>query len=177
MQWYNEPSSWEERDGRITVRSDGKTDFWRKTHNGAINDNGHFYYQEVAGSFTVEVKVSGCYADLYDQAGVMLRIDEANWLKCGIELFNGVQQASAVCTREFSDWSILPLADPDAIWLKVVYRDGSVEVSYALDGESFTMIRQAYLGRADSVQAGIMIAAPTGGGFEAEFDGFRVAGI
>ena len=33
----------------------------------------------------------------------MVRLDEANWLKCGIEFVEGVQQVSAVVTRDYSD--------------------------------------------------------------------------
>ena len=85
----------------------------------------------------------------------------------------GSSSSASARTSWVTEWSILPLSDPDAIWLEVKYSDGSVEVSYALDGRSFTMMRQAYLGKAEAVQTGLMIAAPTGGGFEAVFEGFQ----
>src|SRR5262245_7888603 len=103
MQWYNEPPHWLVDDETIVVRSARKTDFWRKTHYGFIRDSGHFYYQEVQGDFKAEVKVLGEYAALYDQAGLMVRLDEANWVKCGIEFVEGVQHASVVVTRDYSD--------------------------------------------------------------------------
>jgi len=36
MKWYNEPSSWHQEGERLLVKSDPKTDFWRKTHDGGI---------------------------------------------------------------------------------------------------------------------------------------------
>ena len=96
MHWYNEPAVWAANDATLTVTADPGTDFWRKTHYGFIRDNGHFYYQEVAGDFRCEVKVSGGYAALYDQAGLMVRLDAETWLKCGIEFVEGVQYVSAV---------------------------------------------------------------------------------
>jgi regulation of enolase protein 1 (concanavalin A-like superfamily) len=36
MDWYNEPPTWNEQGNTITVTSAPKTDFWRKTHSGAI---------------------------------------------------------------------------------------------------------------------------------------------
>jgi regulation of enolase protein 1 (concanavalin A-like superfamily) len=83
------------------------------------------------------VKVSGEYQELYDQAGIMVRLDEANWLKCGIEFVEGVQQVSAVVTRDYSDWSVVPLPhNPASLWVRVTRRGTAVEVQYSLDGEA-----------------------------------------
>jgi hypothetical protein len=54
---------------------------------GYITDNGHFFYLPVSGNFVFEARVDGQYAALYDQAGLMVRIDAQNWAKCGTELF------------------------------------------------------------------------------------------
>lgn len=84
MKWFNEPPKWNVQNNTIEVTSTQNTDFWRKTHYGYIRDSGHFYYQQFKGDFVAEVKVSGKYQDLYDQAGLMVRLNEANWLKVGI---------------------------------------------------------------------------------------------
>ena len=120
MQWLNEPAQWTHEGDTITVTADAKTDFWRITHDGGVRDTGHFYYQSVSGDFVAEVKFSAEYGALYDQAGLMIRLGDTTCLKTGVELFNGVQQASAVVTREMSDWSVLPLVDaPPALWLRL----------------------------------------------------------
>ena len=107
----------------------------------------------------------------------MIRLDEKTWLKCGIELFADLQHASAVVTRDFSDWSIIPLTDaPPAIWLRVKRHGVSVEVLFSLDGEEFIMLRQAYLTPVEDVQVGVMCCAPTGEGFPVTFEGFVVQG-
>ena len=174
-QWYNEPSTWEDVDNIITVTADPKTDFWRKTHYGFIRDNGHFYYQTLSGDFTAEVKVKGEYATLYDQAGLMVRVDEANWLKCGIEFVDGIQYVSAVVTRDYSDWSVVPLPqNPPALWLRVQRTGSTVEVSYSLEGQQYTMLRVTYLPLAEIIQAGPMCAAPEGEGFTTRFEDFRI---
>lgn len=175
MQWFNEPPEWRLDGNTLTARAGAQTDFWRKTHDGGVRDHGHLYYQVVEGDFTAQVKVAGDYTDLYDQAGLMLRLDPTVWLKCGIEYVHGVQHASVVVTHDWSDWSVVPLENPPAIWLRVVRHGPTVEVHYSLDGLSYVMIRQAYLTESPSLWVGPMLAAPTGGGFVAAFEGFRVS--
>jgi regulation of enolase protein 1 (concanavalin A-like superfamily) len=175
MQWYNEPPSWSAEGSRIEVKVAGGTDFWRKTHYGFVRDNGHFGFVEVKGDFTAEVQVKGAYHELYDQAGLMLRVDAEHWIKTGIEYVHGVQYVSAVVTNEFSDWSVAPLHNnPAAISLRVIRKAEAVEIFYSLDGADYTLLRIAYLLPAASMAVGVMCAAPDGHGFGVTFDGFQV---
>lgn len=176
MKWLNEPEGWNTlADGAIEFTTAPSTDFWQKTHYGFQRDNGHFYYENVRGNFQAAVKVSGNYRDLYDHAGLMVRIDAANWLKCGIEFVDGGQKMSAVYTREFSDWSVTPLAgNPPAVFLRLSREDETFQVHYSLDGETFTLHRLGYLAAGDSVMVGIMAAAPDGNGFGVKFENYRL---
>src|SRR5690242_2644914 len=108
MEWHCEPPAWRDEGGVLTVTTAHGSDFWRKTHYGFVRDSGHVRFERVSGDFTVEVKVTGEYAALYDQAGLMVRLDEANWIKTGIEYVEGAQQLSAVATRYVSDRSVAP---------------------------------------------------------------------
>ena len=54
-----------------------------------------------------QARVNGNYAALYDQAGLMVRLDEKHWMKCGSEFVEGKRWASVVFTHDFSDWSTL----------------------------------------------------------------------
>ncbi len=178
MEWYNEPPVWHVQDDKIHVTSGAKTDFWRQTHYGFIRDNGNFFYHPVKGNFIVEVKVSGEYQELYDQAGIMVRLDEANWLKCGIEFVNGIQQVSAVVTRDYSDWSVVPMPqNPASIWMRVTRRSTAVEVQYSFDGEQYTMLRLAYLTPIETVNVGVMCASPEGNGFPMIFEGLKIRSL
>ncbi len=175
MQWYNEPAQWTALGDQLTVMAEPQTDFWRKTRHAFIKDDGHFYFQEVDGDFLCTVVVRGAYANLYDQAGLMVRVDASTWLKCGIEFVDGVQYASAVVTRDYSDWSVAPLpGQPNALWLRVSRIGSAVEVAYSLDGTGYTLLRQAYLSDQPMFQVGPMCAAPTGEGLSVTFEGFSV---
>lgn len=178
MKWLNQPDKWNTQDGTITVTSDRNTDFWRKTHYGFIRDNGHFYYQQVMGDFIAEVKVSGDYQDLYDQAGLMVRLNSNNWIKCGIELVEKIQQVSAVVTRDYSDWSIVPVPDNStAIWLRVNRRGEVIEIHYSLNGKEYTMLRMAYLTSIKALNVGIMCASPEGRGFITTFEQLKIQSL
>ena len=174
MQWFNEPPQWQHNGDEIPVSVAPGTDFWRKTHYGFIRDNGHLYVQRVAGDFVAEVKVAGAYRDLYDQAGLMVRIDDAHWVKTGIEFVHGVQYVSAVVTNDFSDWSVAPLPNPPALWLRLVRKAEAVEIFYSLYGAAYTLLRIAYLLPSPDALVGVMCAAPDGQGFDVRFEAFTV---
>ncbi len=175
MKWLNEPKQWTEQDEVVTLNADPKTDFWRLTHDGLVRNNGHFYYQDVEGDFRCEVTLEGSYRDLYDHAGLMLRLDDTTWLKCGVEFVDGIQQASVVVTRNFSDWSVVTMINhPKSVRLRLERGEGTVTTSYALENEEYTMLRQSYLTEAHTLQMGMMCAAPKGGGFPATFRDFSI---
>jgi uncharacterized protein len=170
MIWMNGPLSSRRVGDKLVVRSRPKTDFWRKTYYGYITDNGHFFHRRAEGDFVLQGRVNGQYAALYDQAGLMVRVNAENWMKCGTEFFEGKRHASVVFTREYSDWSTMAdLSETGAVWWRAVRKGESLETLCSLDGKNFTSVRQGYF-PASPADAGIMCAAPEGGGFEAEFD-------
>jgi uncharacterized protein len=175
MAWYRQPQQWKLDNNKLIVTADTKTDFWQKTHYGYSTDNGHFYYTEYSGDFEASVKITGSYKDLYDQAGLMIRTDSENWIKSGIEFVNGGINISAVYTREFSDWSVIPRPDkPITVWLKLVRKSDSVELSYSVNGNDFEMQRLGYFPPKVKAMIGIMTAAPEGKGFSTIFENFEV---
>jgi regulation of enolase protein 1 (concanavalin A-like superfamily) len=175
MQWLNETPRWREADGVLSVVTGEKTDFWRKTHYGFIRDDGHLRYETVESDFTAEVAFAGDYRELYDQAGLMVRIDERHWLKAGIELAAGRRMLSVVVTREFSDWSATPLP-VEAEWLRLrLTRHGSaIRAEWAADAAEpkFEMLRLAYMPEG-AAMVGPMCCSPERAGFEARFKNFR----
>lgn len=176
MAWLNAPKRWSESGAKIEVETEKKTDFWRVTHYGYVTDNGHFYSREVEGDFVATVKVRGEYKSLYDQAGLMARVDEKNWVKTGIEFVNDTENISTVFTRDVSDWSVIPKATrSDAVWLRLVRAGDYVETAYSLDGKTYTVVREGYFPPKRKCRIGVMSAAPEGAGFRAVFEDFTVA--
>lgn len=174
--WLHEPAAWSADGDAVEATTLPDSDFWRTTHYGFIRDNGHVLGRDVEGDFTFTATFAGAYRDLYDQAGVMLRIDEENWIKTGVELVDGVQQLSAVVTRGVSDWSVVPVpVAPSAVTLAVERKGDTVTVRYGLDGAAETMLRLAYFPPGVPVFAGVMCASPDGGGFTTRFSGVGIS--
>jgi regulation of enolase protein 1 (concanavalin A-like superfamily) len=171
MSWLNPPAHEHYSEGKLSARSKGKTDFWRKTFYGYVTDNGHFLHLPVAGEFKFTARVDGNYAALYDQAGLMVRLDEKRWMKCGSEFFDDKRWASVVFTHDFSDWSTLDdLTQVGPVYWRVVRTRDAIEAQCSKDGEKFQTVRQGYFPPGVEVQVGVMCAAPEGPGFDCVFD-------
>jgi uncharacterized protein len=169
VQWMNEPARWSAAAGSLTVIADGGTDFWRTTHYGFVRDNGHVYGDEVHGDFELSVRVHGAYADQFDQAGAMVRVDEQHWMKTGLEYVDGRTRLSTVITSEYSSWMVADMPAGDDLSLRLARRGDAVEIRYSVDGEASDLAALAYLPPGTTVFAGAMCAAPDGPGFEVSF--------
>lgn len=175
MNWLNEPSSWEEKDGNLKMKVTPESDYWRKTHYGFTVDDGPFYYTTRGGEFEVSMKISGDYKTRFDQMGLMLRIDEEHWVKTGIEYLDGIYNFSTVVTDIHSNWSIVELTGrPKSIWIKAIRKIDAVEIFYSLDGVTYKMSNVVYLADNKPVMVGMMAASPDGNGFDALFEEFSI---
>ena len=171
--WLNQPTKWTLEDGTLRVTSDDKTDFWRKTSYGFIRDSGHFFGVATDGDFTAQVHVAGHYATLYDQAGLMVRIDEEHWIKCGVEFSDGQLWLSTVLTAGQSDWAVsVAPAMPNGFWLRVTASQGVIRVQYSVDGKLWPLLRLAPFPVAARYLVGPMCCTPERGGLEVAFSQF-----
>jgi uncharacterized protein len=174
MTWLNEPPTWQYDTNGLRVVTGPNTDFWRVTHYGFVRDNGHFYYEERTGDFTIEAKIDAKYEALYDQAGVMIRLDAANWIKAGVEYTDGLPHFSVVVTRDFSDWSVLPSNSTGPVWFRLTKLGAAIRIQYSTDGQSFRMLRLAYFPESTRAQVGAMCCSPEREGFEVQFSDLRI---
>lgn len=173
--WHNEPKTWSLCDNTIHVTTDKGTDFWRETHYGFTRDSGHFFGKEWQGDFTASLRVQGNYKDLYDQAGIMVRIDESNWIKAGIELSDGAACIGSVLTVERSDWSTTAYAsDPSDLYLRVTVTDGVLRLQSSADGIRWPLLKLCPFPKAETYRVGPMCCTPERQGLEVKFSEFHV---
>lgn len=173
--WLNVPKKWVA--GReLTVTTNTDTDFWRSTYYGFIRDSGHALLRSADEKFRLRATFSGDYREQYDQAGILVRLDERNWIKAGVEYVDGKQLLSVVVTRDFSDWSVFrPPVNPSSVTIDIHRRDDAVTLHYGLDGqEPNELLRLAYFPPGVPVAAGLMCASPEGHGFDVSFAALRV---
>jgi uncharacterized protein len=179
--WRCEPADW--RVGSfakgLQLKPDGATDFWQRTHYGFEVDNGHFLFLEAAGDFVLTTKVTSKPLHQYDQAGLMVRLSPACWLKTSVEFEpEGLSRLGAVVTNnQYSDWSTQPIAsEVRTVWFRIRAEANDYIVESSFDGQEWVQIRMARLlerPAVNSISCGLYACSPKAAGYEAEFSFLR----
>ncbi|PLK70682.1 DUF1349 domain-containing protein [Rhizobium sp. TH135] len=168
--WLNEPTKANSSDTELCVTTDANTDFWRETHYGFVRDSGHFYAFQAESSFTAQVRVQAHFEHLYDQAGLMVRLDERRWVKTGIEFSDGYGLLGSVLTDEASDWATGRYhGDPSDFWLRVTLHSGVLRIQVSHDGQTWPLVRLCRFPEADHYLVGPMCCTPERAGLEVRF--------
>jgi len=178
MHWHCEPEEWAQHRTTVQMRVPPGTDFWRMTSTDECCDNAPFYYLEVEGDFEVRCKVKANYENPDDQAGIMIREDEENWVKCGIQMVGDVPHMCATVTHDYSDLSLHPLPHlPEYMWVHAKKIGDGLEVYISEDSFDWMQIRQGDITDGAILQIGLYAASPESeDGFEATFEDFMVKG-
>ncbi len=174
--WLNAPRSWRAGpNGELTLVTDRGTDFWRETHYGFTRDSGHFLGFPTGDAFTAQLRIRGRYEKLYDQAGIMVRVDERRWVKAGIELSDGRAMLSSVLTDGRSDWATGPYAgDAADFWMRATVAKGVLRLQVSADGQSWPLVRLAPFPVASAYQVGPMACTPEREGLEVRFSDLQI---
>ncbi len=173
--WLNEPTIWTRNGNDLAFVTDAKTDFWRNTYYGFVRDSGHFLGVETGSSFTATVRVVGKFESLYDQAGLMIRIDETQWVKTGVELTDGELFLSTVVTNGNSDWSVAkPFSELDDFHLRVTVNNGAMRIQASRTGMHWPLIRLAPFPTSENYLVGPMACTPERAGLSVAFFDFSI---
>ena len=174
--WLNEPKSWTvDAAGDLTMVTDKGSDFWRETHYGFTRDSGHFLGFTAPAAFTAQLRIRGNYEKLYDQAGIMVRVDERRWVKAGIELSDGRAMLSSVLTDGKSDWATGPYEhDARDFWMRATVAKGVLRLQVSADGKTWPLVRLAPFPVAASYQVGPMACTPEREGLSVRFSDLRI---
>ncbi|MCP3473026.1 DUF1349 domain-containing protein [Bradyrhizobium sp. CCGUVB1N3] len=173
--WLNEPERWTAQGDSLQIVTDNATDFWRQTHYGFNRDSGHFLGFPTGEAFTAELRVRGDFQALYDQAGIMVRIDAEHWIKAGIEFSDGRAMLASVLTDGRSDWATAPYEqDARDFRLRATVVNGVLRLQVSADGKLWPLMRLAPFPRANSYLVGPMACTPERAGMEVAFLAFQL---
>jgi regulation of enolase protein 1 (concanavalin A-like superfamily) len=169
--WLNAPPEARVEGSDLVVTAGRGSDFWRTTAYGFVRDSGHALLAPLADGRAVEVGFVLDYTELYDQAGVLLRVDEQTWVKAGVEISDGLPQLGAVATRGVSDWSVAPVPDwaGGAVTVRASRAGDAVTVRARVAGQPWRMVRVAPLPPDRDVLAGPFCCAPERAGLAVRF--------
>lgn len=182
LQWLNPPPSFRQDDSTntIIVQCASNTDLYRRP--GKTFDTAHCYTAPVSDDFSVSVQCKANYTDEYQQLGLCLRVAPDEWIKAGVEYYNGLPRVSVVINRAdgWSDWSVqrsseLEQSTDRPLFVRMRRTDRTIVIEISFDGNGWDLVRKSYEWDTDQVDVGIMCAAP-GQGFEAQFINLEIQG-
>jgi regulation of enolase protein 1 (concanavalin A-like superfamily) len=196
LSWFSPPPTPATASGGVlTVRPGAGTDFWSNTFYGFPDPqphNGHVLHARQAGDFVAEVTVAAAPVHRYDQAGLMVRVDEGCWLKCSVEFIpDGPSHLGSVVTNGgWSDWATQDVPSGAAGPPEYAFRVRRLGADFIVDARAvpgggaapppWSQIRMAHLagaegeGGAAPVQVGLYACSPLGAGFAAHFRAFSI---
>ncbi|MET4654816.1 regulation of enolase protein 1 (concanavalin A-like superfamily) [Exiguobacterium sp. PvP048] len=148
-QWLNQPTEIDNQQ-QLKFTTNGDTDFWRNTYYGFNRMTGHALLTPIpAPAFSCRIEVKLYPQKTYDQAGILLYLNEDNWLKVSAEFIpDGKSHLGAVVTSfGYSDWSSRDIDNTvfdQPLIFELVCNQQDVEL-YFVDGETKEQLRIAHL--------------------------------
>jgi regulation of enolase protein 1 (concanavalin A-like superfamily) len=160
--WLNPPPAATRDGGDLLVAATPGSDFWRTTSYGYDRDSGHALLVPLDAEGSVEVSFTAAFTEQFDQAGLLLRVDERIWIKAGLEFADGIFQAGAVVTHDRSDWSTAPVPDwaDRTVTIRASRSGDAVTVRGRADDEPWRLLRVAPFPEGTPATAGPYVCAP-----------------
>lgn len=172
--WLNPPPSVEHDGDDLLVTAARGSDLWQRTSYGFRRDSGHALLEPVQRGTAVEVTFVAGARGTFEQAGLLVRLDEQTWVKAGVEHSDGVLQCSAVVTATRSDWSAAPVPDwtDRSVTVRASLGEDAVTIRARVGDAPFRLVRLAPLPDAGELLAGPYCCAPETDGFRVRFTGW-----
>jgi regulation of enolase protein 1 (concanavalin A-like superfamily) len=169
-QWLNEPE-WRVDGEVLEMHAREGSDLWQLTSYGFARDTGHALLHPLEPGRACEVDVRADMSEQFDQAGLLVRVDETHWLKAGLELADGRLGASAVLTDGRSDWSTAPVDEWAGTWVRLRISRGadSLTVRARAEGGEWRLVRLVPFTASGWVGVGPYCCSPSRAGYVARF--------
>ena len=149
-----------------------KTDYFRDPASDNVIASAPFVYDEVAGDFTLTVRVEPSFSSTYDAGAILLMSDEEQWLKFAYELTDiGYPAAVSVVTRGRSDDCNGEPWRSGSVLYRLSRRGSAVGCYYGERARDLKMHRLLTVPGepSASLRLGLSVQSPTGEGCRCSF--------
>jgi regulation of enolase protein 1 (concanavalin A-like superfamily) len=176
-QWINQPKHFVVEKNRLIIETEPGTDLWQRTYYGFQNNNAPAFLQEITGDFTFVVKTEFEESSfLYDQCGLLMYIDNENWVKVSVEYENEqfARLGSVVTNLGYSDWATTDIpSDISEMFYKLSRRGQDFYIENSIDGINYRQMRMLHMHKiSDAVKVGVYACSPLQSSFNAVFSVF-----
>ena len=179
LKWTREPKDYNITPDKIEIITDPHTDLWQRTYYHFRNDNApilQLQTDEKYFSFIVKTEFESKHR--FDQCGVVMYLDNENWLKGSIEYENEqFQHLGSVATNMgYSDWATTEIDERiKTMWYRLSRRDDDFRLECSTDGIVFKQMRICHMWKATGkVSFGIYACSPEDSSFKATFTEMKI---
>lgn len=177
--WINEPRHHEITNEEVRIRTEAATDLWQNTYYDFQHDNAPMLVQSIPEPFfSFSVRVAFDSNALFDQAGIVVYQDSANWAKASIEHRDGnaAWLGSVVTNHGYSDWASADIgSEVRHMWYRLSRRGADYRIENSVDGLTYSQMRIFHLHEGDGVlQLGVYACSPSQASFTAVFSCFSM---
>jgi regulation of enolase protein 1 (concanavalin A-like superfamily) len=176
--WYNEPPDYRLGNG-LEIYTAERSDFWQKTHYGFQRDDGHCLLTRQSGDFSVLTHVEFQPQEQYDQCGLMVRVNDQNWIKVSTEYEDDrtSRLGSVVTNLGYSDWATQDVPSSHReMWYRMSKRGNDFLIESSFDGEGWLQMRIAHLHTLkEQLQVGLYACSPIGKAFWCRFSTLSIS--
>lgn len=174
LHWTRLPKSCAVEADRIEIETAPHTDLWQRTYYHFRNDNAPVLQMETEEKyFSFVVKTQFDSRHRFDQCGIVLYLDQDNWLKASIEYENDVYAhlGSVVTNGGYSDWATSRIdASIKSMWYRLSRREDDYCLECSADGVTFQQMRICHLWKGSGkIRFGVYACSPEESSFKAVF--------
>ena len=164
LEWANEPEEYGIQGGELVVVATKGTDFFINPEDMSNTATAPVLFKEITGDFVATACVSPDLSSVWNAAGLLLRINDENWVKFVFENSDATGPSIVtVTTRKISDDANgVRLSDNSKIWLKLSRKGNNYAMHWSEDGTEYKMARLSAMSASDPVKIGLEAQCPVG---------------
>ena len=179
LYWIRDPKEYVIEEDRVEIVTNPQTDLWQRTYYHFRNDNAPVLQMDIEEkyfSFIVKAKFETKHR--FDQCGIVIYLDEDNWLKASIEYENESYQhlGSVVTNNGYSDWATTEIsASIKEMWYRLSRREDDYCIECSEDGIYYKQMRICHLFKGNNkIRFGIYACSPENSSFKATFTNMEI---